>query len=217
MINTIKLHIADHFALRRQSLTHMLRSFNEFEVLKECSAVFELMEIKNSNTPDVIIIDRNLPSINDVDPISMIHNWNKSLRLLVLSDSQSPAIAIKTLQNGAAGFVSRIDNSESLIQGIKRVHLGERFISPMINDGLLDSVISGVTFGELEDERISSREKEILNLIIEGKSYKEIGNILFISTRTVETHRNNIMRKLGLTSQIDIIKYAFKNGMISLD
>jgi len=195
----------------------MLRSFNEFEVLKECSAVFELMEIKNSNTPDVIIIDRNLPSINDVDPISMIHNWNKSLRLLVLSDSQSPAIAIKTLQNGAAGFVSRMDNSESLIQGIKRVHLGERFISPMINDGLLDSVISGVTFGELEDERISSREKEILNLIIEGKSYKEIGNILFISTRTVETHRNNIMRKLGLTSQIDIIKYAFKNGMISLD
>lgn len=175
------------------------------------------MEIKSSNTPDVIIIDRNLPSINDIDPISMIHNWNSSLRLLVISDSNSPAIAIKTLQNGAIGFASRMDDFESLIQGIKKVQQGERYISPLVNDGLLESVISGVNFGELEDERISSREKEILSLIIEGKSYKEIGNILFISTRTVETHRNNIMRKLGLTSQIDIIKYAFKNGMISLD
>lgn len=175
------------------------------------------MEIKSSNTPDVIIIDQNLPSINNIDPISMLHNWNPSLHLLVLSDSISPTSAVKTLQNGAKGYVVRKDDSDCLVKGINRVTRGERYVSPLINDDIIESVISGKNFGEITDDRISTREKEILNLIIEGKSYKEIGEILVISTRTVETHRNNIMRKLGLSTQIDIIKYAFKNGLIFMD
>jgi len=175
------------------------------------------MEISTSNPPDVIILDLNLPAINNIDPINMLHNWNPSQRLLVLSDSPSPLTAIKTLRNGSIGYVVRSDDSDSFVQGIRKVHRGERYVSPLINDDIINSVVSGENFGEIIDERISSREREILNLIIEGNTYKEIGEILVISTRTVETHRNNIMRKLGLNSQIDIIKYAYKNGLISLD
>jgi len=175
------------------------------------------MEISSSNPPDVIIIDGNLPAINNSDPINVIHNWNSTHRLLVLSDSPSPLTAIKSLRNGATGYVVRSDDAHSLVQGIKKVYRGERYVSPLINDDIIESVVSGENLGEIIDERISSREREILNLIVEGKSYKEIGEFLVISTRTVETHRNNIMRKLGLSSQIDIIKYAFKNGLISVD
>ena len=203
--------------LRRQSLTCLLRTYSDFEVIKECSAVYELMEISSSNPPDVIIIDGNLPAINNSDPINVIHNWNSTHRLLVLSDSPSPLTAIKSLRNGATGYVVRSDDAHSLVQGIKKVYRGERYVSPLINDDIIESVVSGENLGEIIDERISSREREILNLIVEGKSYKEIGEFLVISTRTVETHRNNIMRKLGLSSQIDIIKYAFKNGLISVD
>lgn len=175
------------------------------------------MEISSNNSPDVILIDRNIPAINNIDPISMIHEWNSDHRLLVLTDSPSPLTAIKTLRNGATGYIVRSDDTNSLVQGIKKVNRGERYVSPLINDDIIKSVISGENFGEVIDERISSREREILNLIIEGRSYKEIGEILVISTRTVETHRNNIMKKLGLNSQIDIIKYAYKHGLISVD
>ena len=171
----------------------------------------------SSNLPDICIIDLNLPSKNNDDPVTMLHKWNSNLPIIVLSDSLSPSIAIKILRNGASGYIVRKDDSNCLVQGIKKVNRGERYVSNLINDNIVDSVVSGQNFGEIMDERISSREKEILQLIAQGNGYQEIGDLLVISKRTVETHRNNIMRKLGLSSQIDIIKYAVKNGLITLD
>jgi len=216
-IAIIKLLVADHYILRRQSLVCLLRTHPEFEVVGELSECSEFMETLNNSSIDIVISDLNLPSINNLDPVSFFLRRNSNLRVLILSDNLSPMSAIKSFRNGAIGYVVRMEDIDSLIKGILSVYRGKRYISGLINDQILDAVISGKTFEDGGDDRISSREKEILNLIDEGRTNSEIGKLLVISTRTVETHRNNIMRKLGFSSQIDIIRYAFKHGLITLE
>jgi DNA-binding NarL/FixJ family response regulator len=203
--------------MRRQSLVCLLRNQPEFEVIGECSEGFELMELPGDLGNGIVLIDINLPSISNLDPIILIHQRNPDQRVLVLSDSLSPLPAIRALKNGAQGYVVRMDDSDLLFQAIISVHRGRRYVSELVTNQILDSLVAGKNFDDDDEERISPREKEILYLIAQGKSNSEIGKLLVISTRTVETHRNNIMRKLGLSSQIDIIRYAYKHGLLSVD
>jgi DNA-binding NarL/FixJ family response regulator len=175
------------------------------------------MELPDNLGTGIILIDINLPSISNLDPIILIHQRNPDQRVLVLSDSLSPLPAIHALRNGAHGYVVRMDDSDHLFQGIISVHRGQRYVSSLVTNQILDALVAGKNFEDDDDERISPREKEILHLISQGKSNSEIGKLLVISTRTVETHRNNIMRKLGLSSQIDIIRYAYKHGLLSIE
>lgn len=216
-IPAIGLLVADNYLLRRQSLVCYLRTQPDFEVVGEISDVFEFKEL-SANIEDIVVLtDVNLPSVSNLDPIILIRQFNPKQRVFVLSDSLSPLPAIHALRNGAMGYMVRKEDSSHLLQGIINVYRGKRYVSNLITDQILDDVIAGKKFEREIDERISSREREILYLIAEGKSNSEIGKLLVISTRTVETHRNNIMRKLGLSSQIDIIRYAFKHGLLAIE
>ena len=110
-----------------------------------------------------------------------------------------------------------MEDFDHLSQAISSVNRDHRYVSGLVTDQILNAVVSGKNFEEEVDERISSREREILQLIAEGKTNSEIGKQLVISTRTVETHRTNLMRKLGFSSQIDLIRYAFKHGLLSIE
>lgn len=195
----------------------MLRTQPEFEVIGEFSAGYEFLEMPGNLSPDIVLTDLNLPTINKVDPINLIHQWNPNQRLLVITDDQTPIRAIRALRNGALGFFVRMEDFDHLSQAIRTVYQGRRYVSGLVTDQILDAVVSGKNYEKDIDERISVREREILQLIAEGKTNSEIGKLLVISTRTVETHRTNLMRKLGFSSQIDIIRYAFKHGLISID
>ncbi len=195
----------------------MLRTQPEFEVIGEFSEGYELIEMPGSVSPDIVITDLNLPTINKVDPINLIHQWNPALHILAITDNQSPLQAIRALRNGALGFFVRMEDFDHLSQAIASVYHDRRYVSGLVTDQILNAVVAGKNFEEEIDERISSREREILQLIAEGKTNSEIGKQLVISTRTVETHRTNLMRKLGFSSQIDLIRYAFKHGLLSID
>lgn len=216
-ISPIKLLVADNHLLRRQSLVCLLQTKPEYEVIGECSEGSELLKFPGNPYPDVVLVDANLPTINNIDPISLIRQWNSTQRILVISDSLSSAQAIKVFRSGAQGYVIRLEDFDSLMQAILSVFRGRRYLSRLVEDQILDSVVSGNGTEEGFDNRISSREREILELIAEGNTNAEIGKLLVISTRTVETHRTNLMRKLGLSSQGDIIRYAIKNGLITID
>jgi DNA-binding NarL/FixJ family response regulator len=198
-------------------LVCLLKAQPDFEVIGEFSEGFQLMELPGDLSPDVIITDQHLPTINNVEPTSLIHQWNPNQRVLVLSDSTSPVQAIRALRNGSLGYVVRMDDFDQLTIAIRMVFQGRRYVSSRIVEEILNAVIEGKAFEKEIDERISTREKEILQLTAEGKTTSEIGTMLDISTRTVETHRTNIMRKLGLSSQTDIVRYAFKNGLIQVE
>jgi DNA-binding NarL/FixJ family response regulator len=175
------------------------------------------MEMPGNLSPDIVLTDLHLPTINKVDPIKLIHQWNPAQRIFVITDNTSPLQAIRALRNGAKGYFVSMEDFDHLVQAIITVYQGRRYVSGLVTDQILDAVVSGKNFEKEIDERISSREREILQLIAEGKTNSEIGKMLVISTRTVETHRTNLMRKLGFSSQIDIIRYAFKHGLLSIE
>lgn len=195
----------------------MLRTLPEFEVIGELSEGYELMEMPVNILPDVVLTDLNLPTINKVDPINLIHQWNPDQRILVITDNKSPLRAIRALRNGALGYFVRMEDFNHFVQAITSVYQGRRYMSGLITDQILDAAVSGTNLEKEIDERISSREREILQLIAEGKTTLEIAKLLVISTRTVETHRTNLMRKLGFSSQYDLIRYAFKQGLLSIE
>jgi DNA-binding NarL/FixJ family response regulator len=186
-------------------------------VIGEFSEGYELMEFPGEMPPDIILTDLNLPTINKVDLVSLLHQWHPNQHILVISDNLSPLQAIRSLRNGALGYIVRLDDFAHLIQAIKSLKDGKRYVSSLVTDQMLDALVAGKNLENEIDDRISSREREILQLIAEGKTNSEIGKILVISTRTVETHRNNLMRKLGLSSQIEIIRYALKHGFLQMD
>lgn len=175
------------------------------------------MEMPVNILPDVVLTDLNLPTINKVDPINLIHQWNPDQRILVITDNKSPLRAIRALRNGALGYFVRMEDFNHFVQAITSVYQGRRYMSGLITDQILDAAVSGTNLEKEIDERISSREREILQLIAEGKTTLEIAKLLVISTRTVETHRTNLMRKLGFSSQYDLIRYAFKQGLLSIE
>ena len=175
------------------------------------------MEFPGKISSDIVLADLNLPTVNKVDLISLLHQWNPTQRILAITDNPAPSQAIRAFRNGALGYMVRMDDFDHLVQAIRSVYDGRRYVSSLVTDQILDALVAGKNFEKDIDERISSREREILQLVAEGKTNAEIGKSLVISTRTVETHRNNLMRKLGLSSQIDIIRYAFKHGFITLD
>jgi DNA-binding NarL/FixJ family response regulator len=175
------------------------------------------MEMTVNMLPDIVLADIKLPSVNNVDPVILVHQWNPAQRILVMTDHLSPIEAIRALRNGALGYFVRIEDFTDFSQAIKTVSGGRRYVSRLVTDQILDSIISGKDFNNDVEERISSREREILQLIAEGRTNSEIGRQLVISTRTVETHRTNLMRKLGFSSQADIIRYAFKVGLLTID
>lgn len=216
-ITTIKLVVVDDHHLRRQSLVCLLKTCPSLDVVGEYSDVQELIKATNGVMPDVAIIDHTLPKISNSDPAGILHQWVPSLRVIILSDTLVPSHAITAIRSGADGFVVRFEDFDQLVQAIENVNMGRRFISPLVRDQILDEVVLGKSFDQGVDDRISAREREILQLVAEGKTNGEIGKLLVISTRTVETHRNNLMKKLGLSSQFDIMRYAIKQGLLSIE
>jgi two-component system response regulator NreC len=203
--------------MRRQGLVCLLRTQPDFEVIGEFSEGYQLLELPGTLIPDIVLTDLDLPTINHIEPSELIHQWNPNQRILILADKPSPLQAVRALRNGSLGYVVRLGDFEQLAQAIRTVASDHRYVSPMVLDEILDAVIAGKTFETEVDERISSREREILLLIAEGRTNQEIGKQLEISIRTVETHRTNIMRKLSLSSQIDIVRYAYNHGLLSVE
>jgi DNA-binding NarL/FixJ family response regulator len=177
----------------------------------------ELMDLPGVTPPDIILTDLSLPTIDKADLVSLVHQWHPNTPILVISDNPTPSHAIRALRNGATGYIVRMDEFTHLVEAIFALIDGHRYVSKLVTDRILDEFVEGKDLESDSDDRISAREREILQYIAEGKTSSEIGKMLVISTRTVETHRNNLMRKLGLSSQTEIIRYAYRHGLLQLD
>ncbi|MBM3137840.1 MAG: response regulator transcription factor [Chloroflexi bacterium] len=213
----IKLVVADDHILRRQGLVCLLRTCPDFIVIQEISVGSEILELPTNIDTDIFIVDANLPTNNKIDPTKIVHQWNPTQRVLILSDNESPLPAIRAFRIGASGYISRMEDFDHLSRAIHNVYIGRRYLSPSISEQVLNSVIQGNNYEDDEQNSISPREKEILQFLAEGKTNAEIGQILVISTRTVETHRNKLMKKLGLSSSYELLRYAVNHGLIRFD
>jgi len=216
-IKKIKVLIADDHVMVRQGFMVLLNAQPDIEVIGEAADGNEMVELTETLHPDVVLAAISMPNLNGIEATKLIHQRNPEMPVVMVTIHTSSSYVVRALRSGARGYVVKNDDFQHVIQAIKAVSLGQRYLSTLVSEQIIDSVVSG-TSGEFNlDERISIREREILQLLAEGNSNSQIAKKLVISARTVETHRTNIMRKLELSSQIDILRYAIQHGLAQLE
>jgi len=201
----------------RQGFMVLLNAQPDIEVVGEAADGNEMVEKAETLRPDVVLADISMPNLNGIEATKLIHQRWPDMPVVIITIHTSSSYVIRALRNGARGYVVKNDNFQNVIQAIKTVTLGQRYLSGQVSEQIIDAVISGTSLDYNLDERISIREREILQLIAEGNTNSQIAKKLVISARTVETHRTNLMRKLELNSQIDILRYAIQHGITQLE
>ncbi len=201
----------------REGFMGLLNAQPDIEVIGEAADGQEMVDQAENLRPDVVLADISMPNLDGIEATKIIHQRYPDMPVIIITVHTSSSYVIRALRNGARGYVVKNDGFQHVIQAIKTVSLGQRYLSSQVSDQIIDAVVSGTSMDYNLDDRISIREREILQLIAEGNTNAQIAKRLVISARTVETHRTNIMRKLGLNSQIDILRYAIQQGITPLE
>jgi DNA-binding NarL/FixJ family response regulator len=201
----------------RQGLKRILEERSGFEVVGEVDCGLELLRLLEKLVPDLIILDISMPNLRGLEAIHEIKMKHPHVKILVLTMHKDKEYLHQALSAGAEGYLLKEDADSELFSAIDRVRQGKIYVSPKLSEGLTEDWVK-ITRGNyrpsFETERLTIREREVSKLIAEGKSSKEIGELLFISVRTVERHRSNIMEKLNLKKTADLVKYAIQKGYV---
>lgn len=214
----LRILVADDHALVRRGALGVLRSRRGWEVVGEAANGREAVEKAIKLKPDVAIMDISMPELDGVEAVRQIREAVPNTRVLVLTMHESDQIVQRALDAGAHGYVLKSDLTECLAKAVRAVADGKRFLTPKVSEIVLEGFLK--TKGQHQqrgrrEARTTSRELEIIRLLAEGKSNKEISAQLGIATRTVETHRAKIMLKLDLHSLAELIHYAIRNEIVS--
>lgn len=214
----IRVLLADDHAVMRRGIREILEGDNEVEVIGEAGDGREAIRLAEQRKPDVMIIDLGMPELNGLEAIRHIRREHPEIELLVFSMHDSEELIREVFSGGARGYVLKTDAELYLIEAVRSLSRHKPFFTPRISEAILNSLV-GSTGGEAGAEAmghgpLSAREREILQLLAENKSNKEIATRLSISVRTVETHRRSIMQKLNANSIVELVHYAIRNGIV---
>ncbi len=207
---TTSIILADDHAIFRQGLTQLLEPEHGFKLMAQVSNGREAWELIEALQPDVAILDITMDELTGIEVARKATNAGCRTRVLLLTMHSDPSMALEAQEAGAAGYVLKDNTFEELVTAVRTVVAGGTFMTASIQDRLRDLQSQGCTTIHL-----SKREREVIKLIALGHSSKEIGRLLGISPRTVETHRNRLMGKLGLKTLADVVRYAVRTGIAS--
>ena len=215
---SVKVLLADDHPIVRQGLHNLLISEQEFQVVGEASDGISALEMLDKQRPDVLVVDMMMPGLNGLEVIRRAKHKYPELRIIVLSMQNADAYVVDAFKLGASGYVLKDTGPAELIHAVKEVVDGRRYLSPALSERLINIYIPHkVEITNDPYDTLTNREREILHLMAEGYTSAEIANRLSISARTAELHRANVMSKLRLHNQNDIVRYALKRGILSLD
>jgi DNA-binding NarL/FixJ family response regulator len=213
----IRVLVADDHAIVRRGLRALVQSQPGWEVCAEASNGRQAVEMVAELAPDVAIVDIGMPVLNGLETTRQIVQTYPRTEVLVLTMHQSDEVVREVLRAGARGYVLKSDADQHLIAAIESLLQHKPFLTSDVTNTVLMKYLNGdETTGAETDARLTPREREIVQLLSEGKTNKEVAVVLDISTRTVETHRANIMHKLGMESLSDLVRYAIRNKMVEL-
>lgn len=214
-MDNIKVLLVDDHQIIRDGIRSLLSYAEGIEVVGECSDGLEAISCAVSEKPDVILMDINMPKINGIDATKKIITNNPGSKILVLTVHDELAYISKMLHAGSLGYVLKTTNKAELITAIKSVSKGEKYFSTEVTETMLSRFIdSHKSDSDAEEKELTIREIEVLVLISTELTNAEIGEKLFISTRTVDAHRRSLLSKLGARNTAGLVAYAIKNKFL---
>jgi len=218
-MRSIRVLLVDDHALVREGIRALLELQNDIDVVGEASDGREAVQKVQALTPDVVVMDISMPSMGGIEATRQIVKENPSARVVILSRHDNLSYARFLLQAGASGYVPKKAVSAELAAAIRAVYAGEVFLHPSIAKAIAQDYLQLVQSEHKTDayERLTEREKEILQLLAEGYSSRQIAERLYLTVKTVLNHRKNIMEKLGVDNAAQLIKYAIKIGLVDDD
>ncbi len=215
----IKVFLADDHAVVRDGLRLLLEAEEGISVVGDASdgrkAVREVERLR----PDVAVMDIAMPELNGIEATRQIRESCPSTQVVILSMLDTKEHIFRALQYGARGYLLKESAGREVVKAVRTVHAGSRYLSQRIADTVIDDYIyqRQATPAKSPIERLSLREREILQLVVEGKSSARIAEILYLSPKTVETYRSRLMKKLGITDIPSLVKFAIQHGVTALD
>jgi two-component system response regulator DegU len=218
-MDKINVVLADDHVLVRNGIKAMLESDTQIEVVGEASNGVEALETARNLKPDIIILDIRMPEMTGLEAAAKLKDFSPGTKAVILSMHDSEEYVIQALNAGAFGYLLKDTDKFEFLKALKQVSSGNKYFSGAVSNVLANRLLSGDSMPgpktQAEDPySLTRREKEILRMIIDGKNNKDIADSLDKSVRTIETHRFNIMKKMGVTNAIDMVNKAVKENLV---
>ena len=214
----IRVLLADDHTIVRQGVRLCLEAMGDIEVVAEAEDGQVAVQLASELKPDVAVIDLTMPRLSGVQAIRQIKRDTSDVEVVVLSVHDSEAYVVQALRAGAAGYVLKRNAATELADAIRAAHQGDAYLHPSIARRVIDDYLSRIPVSDdvaaEPHDRLSPREREVLQLAAEGHSTRSIAGLLCLSTKTVEHHRASVMTKLGLHGQTELVKYAIRVGLV---
>ena len=215
----IKVLIADDHAIVREGIRMILALHDDIEVVGEAANGVEAIEQVDKLSPDVVLMDIAMPGLGGLEATLEIVKRKPQSKILVLTQYDNTEYIYRFLKAGAAGYVLKKAVGSDLVSAIRSVFQGKSFIDPSVADRVIKGFLEKPEMAGEEAlyDGLSDREKQVLKLIAEGSTNQQIADTLYLSIKTVMTHRTNLMEKLGIHNRSELIKYAIRKGLVSTD
>jgi two-component system, NarL family, response regulator NreC len=213
----LRILLADDHKLLRSGLRLLLERQPDMTVVGEADDGREAVRNAATSKPDIVVLDIGMPNLNGIEACVQITQENSTIAVVMLSMHSDESYVLRALKAGARAYLLKDSAESDLVRAIHAVAEGKSYFSPAVSKVLLEDYVRKLQRAGVEDsfELLTSREREILQLVAEGKSNKEVANLLNLSVYTVETHRSNLMQKLNLRGVPELILYAVRKGIIS--
>ena len=217
MVTPYRIVLADDHVLLRQGLRRILEGVGDLEVIGEANDGLEVLALLKRLTPDLIVLDISMPHLRGIEAIHEVKVIHPHLKVLILTMHKEMELLITAISAGAHGYVLKEDADTQLFSAIEKIRQGGTYVSPKLSGEVADTWTQTCRRDgrpRPEGERLTIREREVLKLAAEGKSSKEIAELLGISSRTVDHHRANIMAELNLKRTAELVRYAISRGYL---
>lgn len=214
----IRILLADDHRVVRQGLKALIQRHDDLEVIGEAADGLEAVRQAEEKRPDVVVVDLMMPGLQGSEVVRRVTKRSSSSRIVVLSMHADESYVAEALDAGAHAYVLKEAGAAELLEAVRAVMDGRRYFSPPLTEEGVELYRQKLSTGQLDAyDTLTNREREVLQLVAEGNTSKDIAERLSISPRTAESHRASLMKKLGFDSSADLVRYAARRGIISLD
>jgi len=215
MTSRIRVLVADDHTIVRQGLVGILTSSPDVEVVGEAADGAEAVEKATKLRPDVVVLDVSMPHLTGLEAARRIREALPSIRVLVLTMHDDEEYVLKMVRAGASGYLLKDSAGSELIAGIRALKAGKAYFGPHASRALAEAYQGGRAQPDDPFERLTDREREVFQLVVEGKTNAQIADLLFISPKTVDNHRTRMMEKLGIHGTAELVRFAAKHKLLS--